>query len=586
MIESPKSGGFEIPKSNVSDEMIENVLDDQTLGESKRDAEERRSKLSKEEFHRLRVLCKRDLFFLTNTILGYNRLSTKLHGHLCTHVHNTQNSRFREFLMPRGHFKSTILTIAHSIQIVLPYTETDKSYDDGSTLEWPYTLGPDCRVLIAHETHESACRFLFSIIQHFTSNSLLISLFPDAIPDKRKHRVNKRELELPRSSQGLGTPEPTVDTFGVGGKSQGRHYNFIKLDDIFGEQARDSAAEAETTRDWFDGIQSFFSTFLKDHFDLIGTRYSLDDIYEHAHSRYEGQLVKYCRRVEETVYDKDGLPLVDEVGKPKKVAIFPEEFTPETLTVLRRNRKRFSAEYENDPDDGVSGFSDDWKRYFYWTAHNEIAVFGGDQTTKLNVRDLDVVILIDPGHTTGGFAVTGMDYLGRVFILVAVNLNLKPPDLTEMVFRNVMRWQPRTVAIESDLFAGVYQYWWASEMSRRGVRFNVTPVFTQNRTKDDRIMGLSHYMVADKFYINETQSELIEEWRKVGKTRDVHIFDAIAYGPEVWRLGYSPGQRSILETPVETQDISDRDPWTGYSKITYGEDDSKEITEVSGSYAI
>ncbi len=290
--------------------------------------------------------------------------------------------------------------------------------------------------------------------------------------------------------------------------------------------------------------------------------------------------------MEETVYDKDGLPVLDEIGKPTKVAIFSEEFTPERLSILRKNRKRFSAEYENSPDDGVSGFSEDWKKYFYWTGHNEIAVFDLSGNTKINVRDLDICILIDPGHKTGGFAVTGMDYLGRVFILVALPLNLTKPELTEMVFRNVMRWQPRTVAVESDLFADTFQYWWASEMSRRGVRFNITPVTTRNRTKDDRIMGLSHYMVADKFYINETQSELLEEWRKVGKTRDIHIFDAVAYGPEVWRLGYSPGQRSILETPTESQDMSDRDPETGYSKITYGESGDSEITEVAGGYVV
>lgn len=575
----------------VIDEMVDSILSDPVLSASMREADQKRNQLSKEEFHQLRALCKRDLFFLCFSVLGNKRLSTQLHGHLCTHVYDTQNDRFREFLMPRGHFKSTILTIGHSIQIVLPYTAEDRAHDlDTIPLQWPYTLGTDGRILIAHETAESAARFLFAITRHFTSNPLLLALFPDAIPNKRVNRINKWELELPRSASATGNPEPTIDTFGVGGKSQGRHYNYLKLDDIFGEKARDSVAESETTKEWFDGIQSFFSTFKEDHLDLIGTRYSLDDIYEHAHERYGAKLVKYCRRVEEPVRDpKTGRTTFDATGKPVKLPIFPEEFDEESLNILRKNRRRFSAEYENDPDDGVSGFSTDWQRFFYWVGHNEIAIFTGDQRSKINIRDLDICILIDPGHITGGFAVTGMDYLGRIYVLVSLLLNLKPPDLTEMVFRNVIRWQPRTVAIESDLFAGVYQYWWATEMARRGIRFHVTPVYTKSRTKDDRIMGLSHYMTAEKFYINDQQEELIAEWKKVGKTRNVHIFDAIAYGPEVWRFGYAPGQRDIVEAPTTGQDLNDRDPETGYSRMNYDiaehePDDFTIDTPGTGSY--
>jgi phosphopentomutase len=122
-----------------------------------------------------------------------------------------------------------------------------------------------------------------------------MGLFPEAVPSPRKTRINKWELELPRSL--TGNPEPTIDTLGVGGKSQGRHYNYIKLDDIYGDKARDSEAESATTKEWFDNIQSFFSTFLKDKLDLTGTRYDLDDVYAHAEERYGTQLVKYSERL-------------------------------------------------------------------------------------------------------------------------------------------------------------------------------------------------------------------------------------------------------------------------------------------------
>lgn len=558
----------------ITDEMVDKLLDPNITDNVKRAADAKRKTLSKEEFHQLRALCKRDLFFLCYSILGSKRLSKNLHGNLCTHVKDHEQDRFKEYLLPRGHFKSTILTIGHSIQVVLPYTEEDRKWDiDQSPLPWPNILGTDCRLLIAHETHESAARFLYAITQHFTNNALLNTLFPDAIPSERKHRINKWELELPRSDIARAFPEPTIDTLGVGGKSQGRHYNYIKLDDIYGDKARESAAESETTKDWFDNIQSFFSTFKQDHLDLIGTRYSMDDVYEHAHERYKrtdgtSKLVSYCRRVEETetFIDNKG------VSRIRKVPIFPEEFDTETLDTLRKNRKVFSAQYENDPDDGVSGFSADWKRYFYWTSHNVFAIFQGEKqySTRINVRDLDTCILIDPGlGRSGGFAVTGMDHLGRVFVLQALRININLPELTDFVFKQVSRWQPRVVAVESDFFAAALQPWWTTEMSVRGTHFQVISVHTKKVSKDDRIMGLSQYMTAEKFYINETQDDLLREWKKVGKSRDVHIFDALAYGPEVWRPGYAPGQREIIETPIGG-DPDGRDPTTGYSTINYG----------------
>jgi hypothetical protein len=105
-------------------------------------------------------------------------------------------------------------------------------------------------------------------------------------------------------------------------------------------------------------------------------------------------------------------------------------------------------------------------------------------------------------------------------------------------------------------------------MTKRGIRFHITPCYTKKREKDTRIMGLANYMAASKFFINEAQVELNSEWNKFGKTRDIHILDALAWGPEVWRPGYAPGQRDLIERPV----VSDSGPSgvdheTGYSQI-------------------
>ena len=553
----------------VTDSMVEQLLAEVTSGVAQQKAADKVKPLSKEETHKLRIRAKRDLFFLCYGVLGNTRLSPNLHGNLCRHVETTENKRFREFLLARGNFKSTIITVGHSIQIVLPVTAEDLEYDgwwfkQGETahyelgkLPWPASLGVDAKVLIAHETHESSARFLYGITNHFTNNPLLMGLFPEAVPSPRKNRINKWELELPRSL--TGNPEPTIDTLGVGGKSQGRHYNFIKLDDIFGDKARDSAAEAETTREWFDNIQSFFTVFNRDKLDLIGTRYSLDDVYAHAEDRYGKQLVVYRRKIEETNPLNPAGP---------KIITFPEEFSAEDLEILKKNKKVYNAQYLNDPEESGKGFDPTWERFFYWLTPQTIAIFTGRDREIINVRDLDVCIIIDPGESkSGGFVVTGMDWRQRVFVLTSLLLEMKPPELTDLVFKSVVRWQPRTVAIESDFFMSTFEHWWRSEMRLRGIRFHITTVYTKKKAKDDRIDGLSNYYAASQIYHNEAQTDMHDEFRRWGKTKNIHILDAMAYGPEIWRPGWAPGTKSLYSGVAGGDDVDDRDIQTGYSAI-------------------
>jgi hypothetical protein len=132
-------------------------------------------------------------------------------------MRRTAGKQWRLILLPRGHYKSTITTIADSIQIALP--------DDGGNEPYPRNLGPEVRVLIAHEGKEHAARFLTSITSHFTTNPLLMALYPTCTPGKSQ-RVNNSELELPRKSYWA---EPTFDVMGVGSRAQGRHYDFPKV---------------------------------------------------------------------------------------------------------------------------------------------------------------------------------------------------------------------------------------------------------------------------------------------------------------------------------------------------------------------
>lgn len=539
--------------AEVTDEIVESLLSG--IDDNIKKAEQRVKGFSKEEYYRLRARCKRDLFFLAYGVLGYNRLSVDFHGEMCDDVINTEDVRFRCFLDPRGHFKSTILTIADSIRIILPYTEEDRQHDlDPRELPWPLTLGPDCRLLIGHETSNGAARFLLAITYHVTSNPLLMGLYPEIVPSARKQRINKYELELPRESF---WPEPTIDTMGVGAKSQGKHYNFLKFDDLYGDKARDSEAEDQTTKDWIDNAQSFLSSFALDHIDFVGTRYKVNDAYDHIFERYGNQLFVHIRKVEEAD------PITGEVR-----AAFHEEFTPEILEIIKKNKKVYNAQYLNDPYDIETNFNKEWKQFFYWKALGTFVVFSGNEQTLVDVRDLDVCILIDPGIPYGGFVVTGMDALSRIFILSSLRLELSPTDFTEFVFKQASRWQPRVVSIEADLFAETYEHWWQREMIFRNQRFSIYPYKTRKKSQSTRIAGITQYFAARQVWANEAQDDFWWEYDHYGKVSedDIHILDALSQGQEVWRPATSRRFQDA-NFKVEQQAMAGRDSLTGYSEI-------------------
>jgi hypothetical protein len=523
------------------------MLDPITIKANVKKAEEKYSRFTKAEWMAMRRRAKTDLFYLNAAILGYNKLAVNLHGDLCHWFQKHHDDQFREVLLPRGHYKSTVITKGASIQTVLP--------DDVGDQVWPRNLGTDCRLSICHETHESASRFLFEITGHFTGNPTLMGLFPECIPNPKKNRINKHELELPRFHN---WSEPTIDTMGVGAKGQGRHYNFLMLDDLIGDKARDSPTEMATAKDWFDNIQSFFSSFAKDKFVLIGTRWAFDDLYAHAHKIYEDELVRYIRSVEEKN------PKTGELE-----AIFPEEFPLKKLKIIRKNRKVFSAQYANDPAEGGTEFDENWLRYFYWTGKNTLATFNKDKDGNpkgkivTNIWDMDRLILIDPAMTgAGGYCVTGTDYRNDNYVLKALRLELKTEEFVPFLFSEVTRWQPRAVVIEEVLFSGLYKPFLEAEMKLRGTRFYIELARTKQQAKETRVRGLSNYLITGQIIVNESQTELIEEVKTFGANNDYHILDALAYGPERWRRG-----RPRAEVEEEMRQSDDRDEQTGYSQI-------------------
>ena len=541
------------------------LFDEEAVTQARKEGEAKYGHLTSDTFSLLRRKMKSDLFFLAQC-LGYTKLSTDFHGHYASWITQRRGYQYKLELLPRGHYKSTLDTIVDSVQMTLP--------NEAELQQHPYLLGPNARLLLAHEVKEKAAGFLFEITQAYTRNPLMVTLFPELIPQKNAQRINKWELELPRD---IPNKEATFSTIGVGGAAQGGHYDWLKLDDLVGEEARDSRLVMSRIRSWFDNILALM-TNPEDGFTLTGTRWAYDDVYSHAMKAYgicrEGSYIKCIPEKEVKKYEGGLLKVyargVFEDGKIN----FPYLMTPDRIKVLRKNKLIWAAQYANNPlESGLNEFY--WPLKYYNVDINnprKIVYFGGPEgeTIVRNISDLDICVFVDPSMAETdtadhvGIVVTGVDYRGNIFLLETVKERIDPTKFMDQLYRLNMKYRPRVVAIEEVVFSGIFKHWILDRQRLTGVHLPVRSYKPgTKRSKVARIRGLTHYFSAGQVYVHEGMVDFQDEYDQFPMGNSEHLLDSLAQGPEFWTRGAS---RADVEKhrKIVNDILEERDALTGY----------------------
>lgn len=536
------------------------------VNKRRKEAEKNLHDLSNAQLDSLRRRMKHDLFFLATAGLGYTRLSKTFHGAYCNWLKAVRGERYRLTLFARDHYKTTINTVSDSIQMTLP---------GGEDLPHPYNLGPNIKILLAHEIQESAAKFLFEITKAYTAKPLMLALYPELIPNNRRQRMNKYELELPREEHHR---EATFSTIGAGGAAQGQHFNWLKLDDLVGEDARDSETVMGRILQWFDNVNALLTRLKYDGWDLTGTRWAHKDVYSHAVERYGVKkdlsiLNAYDPRDIEGM-EPGNLVIYARGAVENGVPVFSEEFSMEDLNVLRKNPLVWAAQFANNPrESGMTQLDPRWLKFYHVGNGDRLIVWegeGADKTSRITrTSELDRIIMIDPSvgesreSDESGIVVTGTDQRMNIYVLEAFRKRLKPPELIDEMFRLHTKWNPRLISIESVAFSAMLKYWFEQKCQEMGVYPSIYDYKPgSKRSKHARIQSLTNYAAGGQLYILEGMHQLRDEWEWFPMSDIDHILDALAQGPEVW----SPALVRRAEEAEKAVDfvMENRDVLTGY----------------------
>ena len=453
----------------------------------------------------VRQKARTDLYFLAKDILSYD-LVEGVHRPVCTFfvakdptrpIDEQDAVKQRLLLDPRGHFKTT-LDIADIIQWILCF--------------------PNIRILVMTGTLDLAKRMVQEVKSHFQYNETFRSLFPEFVPTKGVDDWGSSDSFTVPTRTLFKLREPTLSVATIESVKAGSHYDVIKMDDVVTEVnvgTRDQLAKV---------IQCFqYTTPILEpngYRDVIGTRYTFDDLYGHI---LDGDTTGWKIHVRPAWTVKE-----QPDGSKEYTLLFPERFSYEQLKSFQaENPYLFNCQYLNRPIPGdQQHFTDAMltSHFLPWT-----------QLPK----QLRVFVAWDIGYSQKEHAdwsvgaVGGFDDKGRLFVLEILRGRWLPNQLVDMIIHSFLRYKPLAIGIEESVGTSMLGY--ALQMRghdlKRYVPVQWLKVKNVKGAKQARINALEALLKQDRLYFSNTldhKEDLLNEFLRFPIYSHDDIPDAIA----------------------------------------------------------
>ncbi len=166
----------------------------------------------------------------------------------------------RLWLWARGFFKTTLISIAHTVYLVLN--------------------NPNIRILYVSYTLDVTKKFFEETKNHFTKNEVFRYFFKDICPkagrDGKIEFGTTESFVIPSRTQNLASP--TVMCAGVGTNLTGLHFDYIKISDLVNKDSVANDTQIQASKDYYSYLRPLFDKIKVPREDIEGTFYHFNDL--------------------------------------------------------------------------------------------------------------------------------------------------------------------------------------------------------------------------------------------------------------------------------------------------------------------
>lgn len=478
----------------------------------------------------LRQRARTDLLWLCNDVLQYKDVCAEVHGPIIDKLqkfpggvdyitdrgeiaykpHNDdpkskvspvwhlQGPRKRLFLDPRGHLKTTVITIAHSIQWIINF--------------------PDIRILLSMATGDQVTRVMQEILFHFRFNEKFRWLFSDFCPNARtaKDFGNNECFTVPARRR-KWMKEPTVSTCSVGKVVASGHYEVIKNSDLVDKENVKTPSQIADVVSHFRYLNPLLERGpIAPHHgwtDVEGTRYDFADLY--------GQIMddEDKAKPEDKIWQVSLRAAVKEDGNP----LWPERFPHSELQQIERDMGPYiyAGQYLQKPIPVGSGLATKEEITFV-----PERILGGIPMVLHMTVDLAGMDPQSNGDYTA-ICTAGFDRDGRMNVLDQRCSRYDPFEVIEILFLLNEKFKGvLDIKIEKDAHMRVLGPFLQREQMKRKFLPPIVPIKRDNRTsKKQRIKGLQPWFKAGIIRFSDAigcKTELIQQITRFSDTSTYH----------------------------------------------------------------
>lgn len=434
-----------------------------------------------------------DLFYFDKYILGYKDMADKTHRPVCKFLDSPSKRKHLE--LPRGCFKSSVVTIGYTIREV--------------------AKNPDIRILIDNEVYGNSKAFLREIRSHL-ENEEVLRLYPQLRPNKR---INEGLTESTIIVEGRTKvrKEPTISCAGLDQIKVGMHYDLIIMDDLVSSRNVTTKEQIEKVKDHYRLALSLLEpdgTVI-----VVGTRYNYADLYGYLlteeRDTFDHLIIPAILNPDIAHILNVRFPeIVAEFGpyKPGDL-LFPERLTEEFLKSQRKSQGTyiFNCQYMLNPVDAeTADFKREWLRYH--RSHIEI---NPDDNTPILVVDwlgdhkkntlegyefpikhkIRILVTVDPNNKKKknsdftAIIVLALADNGDWYIIDLDRNSLNPGEIVRKIFWVEDKYDPILLGLE-EVGKEAINYMLIEEMRKQNRFFRITELKTGGVAKEDRIKRL------------------------------------------------------------------------------------------------